>query len=274
MIYHNPIKKTSNTLSKYLIINVDDINHDESINQGVLRLLGKGVVKSGTIIVNRDILPSTYDIINNYPEVSFGLHFNLSRYSPISPLNQVSSLIINNRYFDFLSLNELFDRINSFIPSEIFQELTAQYNHFIHLFKRAPSHIDSHHYIHSISPVKEVLYEFCRCYDVPLRIPVNPLSANIKPKFDSGVISTDNLSYGFRNNTPSIFSLKNILSLVKCGWTEMICHVRYNSFNKNNQQSEFNILTSESTLQCFSDYNIMLCNYYDLISDKKTLCQI
>ncbi len=52
---------------------------------------------------------------------------------------------------------------------EVENELEAQYQKFIALFDRAPTHIDSHHHVHFIPQVWHVVSRFAQQKGLPVR---------------------------------------------------------------------------------------------------------
>ena len=104
-------------MNKYLIINADDLNHSETINDSIQIGIDVGIISSASVIVNRKVLKSTWGIIKKNPQLSMGLHFNLSRYKPVISPYKVPSLLINSRFNLGGSRVTFFERAKNFNPN-------------------------------------------------------------------------------------------------------------------------------------------------------------
>ncbi len=252
---------------KKLIINTDDLNHDEAINTGIRVACMKGLVKSASVIVNRDILNSTVEIISEFPAVSFGLHFNLSRYRPVAAKADIPTLLNTKGLFENCGKYELLHNVVKELKIlEVRRELEEQYNRFTEVFGQHPTHIDSHHYIHAYPPVIEAVKVFAADQEVPMRRPLSPYIecySNVV-----GVCMPDFLTFGFRKSIPSQISWCEILDRLQPGFTEMVCHVRAQGTSRNKddliRERELAVICSDSSRESINRSDIQICSYYDL----------
>lgn len=252
---------------KKLIINADDLNHDEVINIGIRAACMKGLVKSVSVIVNRDILNSTAEIISEFSDVSFGLHFNLSRYRPVAPKADIPTLLNRKGLFENCGKHELLHNVVKYLKTqEVKRELEAQFNRFTEVFGKYPTHIDSHHYIHAYPPVVEAVKVFASDNKIPIRRPLSPYIESCSNGLEACM--PDFLTFGFRNSIPNSTSFCEILDKLQPGLTEMVCHVRAQGSSRNNidfiREQELAVICSDSSWESIKRADIQICNYHDL----------
>ncbi len=260
------MSRTSGPDNRVLVANADDLNHEEAINEAVSATCAKGIVKSATVIVNRHIMKSTDAIVSGFPHVSFGLHFNLSRYGPVTSPRKVPSLLSGQEFHDGSHIESLFRAVTNFKESEVVLELGAQFARFVHVFGLPPTHIDSHHYVHSLPPVSHVVQEFATKHGLPIRRPGNPYQG--ESPIANGVMVTDSLSFGFRNIEPTDEAFTRLLENLKSGWTELVCHIRAPGRSRSARslarEREMHVLSSDLALAALQSEGIRVCSYNDL----------
>jgi predicted glycoside hydrolase/deacetylase ChbG (UPF0249 family) len=83
-----------------LIVNADDLGIFPGVNRGILEAHLNGIITSTTAMIN---LPDAEEGIRmvqrEAPRLGMGLHFNLSFGAPVTPPEQVPSLIKANGRF-------------------------------------------------------------------------------------------------------------------------------------------------------------------------------
>jgi predicted glycoside hydrolase/deacetylase ChbG (UPF0249 family) len=148
---------------KKLIINADDFGFNREITDGIVECHQNGTVKSTTLMVNMPAADYAASLIPHHRGLSVGIHLNLTLGRPVSPLEQVRSLVNEEGYFHDQSV--MFKRAFRFQlnAKEIERELTAQVERFL-AYGVSPTHADSHHHVADcpqIYPVKaRVLKKF------------------------------------------------------------------------------------------------------------------
>ncbi|HYY47060.1 MAG TPA: ChbG/HpnK family deacetylase [Thermoplasmata archaeon] len=107
-------------MTKYLIVNGDDLGASPGINRGIVEAHERGILTSASLLVTTPHAEPAARQVADLPELSLGLHADLRE-----ELNQ---------------------------PSEGFQAIGAslqrQFSRFEELVGRPPTHIDSHHNVH------------------------------------------------------------------------------------------------------------------------------
>ena len=147
-----------------LIVNADDFGLSKGQNYGILDACRHGLVTSTTALVNGAAIGHGVALSRELPGLALGMHFVLTLGEPLSPMpgltreGQLGKWIWQLAEKDRLPLEE------------IAGELQCQYQRFIALFGRAPTHIDSHHHVHMIPQIYPLVAAFAREKGVALRI--------------------------------------------------------------------------------------------------------
>ena len=133
---------------KKIIINADDFGRHELINLAVERACKKGCLRSATIMAGGKFFEHAVEIAKRNSKLGIGIHFTLANGYPVSPPEQIPSLVtaegvFHANYVEFLKLY-VKGKINR---AEIQTELAAQ----LLKARRAGltlTHFDSHQHLH------------------------------------------------------------------------------------------------------------------------------
>src|SRR5688572_15211749 len=68
-------------MSPVLIVNADDFGQSAGINEGVIRAIERGPVRSASVMVRWPGAPAAARYAATRPDVSFGLHIDLGEWS-------------------------------------------------------------------------------------------------------------------------------------------------------------------------------------------------
>jgi predicted glycoside hydrolase/deacetylase ChbG (UPF0249 family) len=110
--------------SKFVIFNADDFGYGTGINRGIVEAHRNGVVTSTSLMVNTPATAEAVRLARELPDLSLGLHVNFT--------NEAERLV------DFYD------------PRVARDELRRQFDLFVSLVGRAPTHLDSHQHIHRV----------------------------------------------------------------------------------------------------------------------------
>lgn len=141
-----------------IIINADDFGLTKSVNKAILNLAEAGSLSSTTVMAS---LPDAIEAreLLKYKNVSIGLHFNLTQGKPASDVKLIPGLV--NEIGEFVGKTELQIRIKNrkVTHTEIFQELTAQYEKLRSIVGDNIDHLDSHQGLNKMRIVSKALIQ-------------------------------------------------------------------------------------------------------------------
>jgi predicted glycoside hydrolase/deacetylase ChbG (UPF0249 family) len=129
-------------LTKKLIINADDFGFTPGVNRGILETMERGVVTSTTVSTNMPYSGEIGSLAARFPNVSIGIHFNLTVGKPLAPVGLVPSLVNDKGEFlgrAFVGRMTL-GRIRF---AQMVRELDEQVRRLVELGVH-PGHFDSH----------------------------------------------------------------------------------------------------------------------------------
>lgn len=195
---------------KYLIINADDFGLSSSVNRGVIETFECGNITSASLMVNMPGFRDAIRLAERYPELSVGLHFNLTYGEPVSLHRRVHSLTDSHGRFSYA---------NEWQEQHIQAELCEQWDRFC-LTGLRPTHIDSHQLIQNFFPlVYRCMSNLSKTEDVPMRL--------TSPKPSTHPMTTDYLIGSQYDSIHAVTELKSTLNHLNHGITELYCHPGY-----------------------------------------------
>ena len=147
-----------------LIVNADDFGLTPGVSRGILEAGATGIVTSTTVIVNRPIDPELIARLEA-SGLGAGLHLNLTLGTPLSDPRRVPSLVDEEGRF-IRDPREAAARADK---DEARIELGNQIDAFRALMGRFPTHLDSHHHVGRHEPILELVFDFARAINVPVR---------------------------------------------------------------------------------------------------------
>jgi len=146
-----------------LVVNADDFGLSKGQNYGIIEAHRQGIVTSTTAMVNGEAIVHATELCQQVAELGGGMHFVLTLGKPLSAMpmltreGQLGKWVWQMAEEGRLPLQE------------INQELASQYQRFIELFGCPPTHIDSHHHVHFIPEIYDIVDRFARERDIPIR---------------------------------------------------------------------------------------------------------
>lgn len=144
-----------------LIINADDFGYSKGVNFGIIEAFQNGVVTSATLMANMPGAAHAAELAKQNPALGVGIHFVLTCGKPLS--STASSLVNETGEFNRMSEIEKFATIE-----DIELELQKQFEKFLS-FGIRPTHIDSHHHVHSLEKVYPVVEKIAKEHHLPIR---------------------------------------------------------------------------------------------------------
>lgn len=157
-----------------LIINADDFGLTKGVNYGIVESYLNGIVSSTTMLVNTPGTNHAVSLAKEHPQLGVGIHLALTIGKPV--LKTVSSLIDDEGNFKRLAQQRNEQTIDL---DEVLKEWTAQIETFYGYGLR-PTHLDSHHHIHTWSHLVPVIEQLSKTYHLPWRNNFDVPPLNIK----------------------------------------------------------------------------------------------
>lgn len=115
------------------IITADDYGMCGIVNEAIDACIEAGLVRSTNVILNMDALDDAKDLRQRYPEISIGLHWNVTAGIPLLPGSEVPSLVNKKGEFHSLAQFKKLWHQKKIKPDELEKELVKQYDVFTSL---------------------------------------------------------------------------------------------------------------------------------------------
>lgn len=147
-----------------LIVNADDFGLSKGQNYGIVEACRHGVVTSTTAMVNGEAIDHAAALSRDLPDLGVGMHFVLTLGMPLTAMPGLTRDGLLGKW-----IWEMAEQ-GTLPLEEIARELDCQFNRFVDLFGREPTHIDSHHHVHMIPAIFPLVAEFARRKGVALRV--------------------------------------------------------------------------------------------------------
>ena len=128
--------------ARYLIVNADDFGADEGTTRGILLAHTRGIVTSTSLMVDMPGARAAVRAAMAHPRLGLGLHVNFTAGARVPDPEELGAQR---------------------------GELGRQFDLFVDLTGRMPTHVDSHHHVHRKPELTPAFVEFCRDRRVPLR---------------------------------------------------------------------------------------------------------
>jgi len=248
---------------KSLIVNADDFGLTTGVSRGIIEAHRRGIVSSTTLLVNR---PLHEDLLTalRASRLGVGLHLNLTLGAPISPLEEVPSLVDAEGKL-VRDARAVAARVK---PEEAALEMRAQLAMFIRLIGRTPTHLDSHHHVGCHSPILELVLELAE----ELAVPVRSQDAETRRAARARDLRTPDHFFGESGPEP-YWALARLLAHLEAlpgGVSEFMTHPGYFdadlAWSRYGRQREVELqgLTDPEARQAISAAGIRLCHFGDL----------
>lgn len=114
-----------------LIITADDYGMCQIVNDAIDDCIEAGLVTSTNVLVNMEEASAAATLRSRYPDLSIGMHWNVTSGRPVSPISCVQTLV-DPLTGEFYSVSQFIKRYKEGLISkiEVERELQAQYDIF------------------------------------------------------------------------------------------------------------------------------------------------
>jgi len=150
---------------KKLIINADDFGVTEGVTKGVIDSYADGVLTSATLLVNMPFTEFALEEAKKHPGLGVGIHLAATIGRPLV----AGAKSFTDSEGDFLKLSDYPGYNVDVDPEELYKEWKAQMEQFIRLAGKLPTHIDSHHHVHTLHGYHDMVAQLAKEYDLPVR---------------------------------------------------------------------------------------------------------
>jgi predicted glycoside hydrolase/deacetylase ChbG (UPF0249 family) len=151
---------------KKVIINADDFGLVHGVNRGIIKAYQEGILTSTTLMANMPGFEEAVLLAGANPNLGVGVHLNILRGQPISPTEEVKSLLSQELRF-IPRVSSLLRRIacKRLNFAEVEREFRAQVEKVLGVGIK-PSHIDSEKHIHLIRPLFRIVMKLAKEYRI------------------------------------------------------------------------------------------------------------
>lgn len=291
---------------RQLILNADGYGFTPGVNEGIIKTFEFGLVTSTSCTPNFGHLDEAGRVQRRFPQISFGIHFNLSVGPSVAPANRIRSLLgEDDRFVGVALLSRI--RSGQVKMKEMEIELTAQAalladqgvkishwdghqnKHLWPMYFEAGARVAKKFGIRGIRSHRRYLYS----NSGPLMPAAvlwyylkNPkrIATHLGGRFRTfqaekkGFVAADQLiSPGYADNSHKSmaqfwFTLADTLP---SGISEIYCHpgfpddlLRVNAKYVEERAEEVRVLTDPALKEAFEHTNIDLVNFFDLINTR------
>jgi len=151
-------------MNKQLIINADGFGFTLGVNQGIIKTVEEGVVRSTSALANMPAIEEIKNFQERFPWVSIGIHFNLSVGRPVSSPEEIKTLV--NKKGEFLKEDFVPKLLTGRISfSDMVKELNSQMRRLVELGVQ-PTHFDGHQNKHLYPPFFLAALRVAKDWDV------------------------------------------------------------------------------------------------------------
>lgn len=145
-----------------LIVNADDFGLTRGVNYGIIDAHVNGLVNSATMMMNMPGTEHAVQLAKEYRALGVGVHLVLTAGKPL--LSDVPTLVKEDGSFHSQSTM----REGNIDPDDAEREWEAQIEKFLS-YGLTPTHLDSHHHVHALPILHDVLERLARKYRLPVR---------------------------------------------------------------------------------------------------------
>ena len=236
-----------------VIVNADDLGFSESINRGIFDSYKKGIVKSGTMMVNMPGFENAIDMFKDESEFGIGIHLNVTKGEPIG-----------NGYVNIVDSKGKFKGRDGIEENLDLAEIEQEFNLQLKLFMEKigqPTHIDSHHHIHRNKKLQGMVFEIAKKNNLPIRT----FAGEFRERAVSiGLKSPDIFDTSFFGN-PSIDIIDKIIK--KYGNTQNIIEIMVHPGYMNEETFRMTSYGKEREAELAGLIAIRNSDLYDTIMD-------
>ena len=257
-------------MKKQLIINADDFGIHEAVNLAVYRGFESGILTSTSIMAGGDAFSSAVRLSREMGNIGIGIHLTLvGTLTTVLPAEEVPTLTWEKGVLckDYLELI-LRDMKGLISLDDVYREWDAQIRKVLDA-GISITHIDGHQHLHMWNKFFPIALALGKKYKIPcMRVPDERHRSVLKQMN----VKTNDYFYGMLyGGHLTEDRIINLLSRVKSGVTEIMCHPSSNEQEMDRQfrwgyhgESELQALLSTTVKEKIDEESIDLISYRDV----------
>ncbi|MBC8506463.1 MAG: ChbG/HpnK family deacetylase [Anaerolineales bacterium] len=195
-----------------LILNADDLGFSPLVNQTIFKLHKLGRLTSASLVVNMPASQLALEEINDHPNLSVGIHLNLTKGIPITPVECIPSLVRLTGSFYHAAFFYPLAVAGAIAPTEVQAECRSQ----IELALKAglePTHLDSHNHWHMLPRFKKIILKLAQEYEIPSTRPTNPRHSLLPSRIWLQAVVDRNFPLRFPDSVHYVLALDDWMNL-------------------------------------------------------------
>jgi predicted glycoside hydrolase/deacetylase ChbG (UPF0249 family) len=91
-------------VSKKILITADDFGMCQAVDNAIINLIEAGSITTTNVLVNMETVENAKLLRRNYPDISIGIHWNVTTGKPVSDIRKVKTLV--NECGEFYSIGQ------------------------------------------------------------------------------------------------------------------------------------------------------------------------
>jgi predicted glycoside hydrolase/deacetylase ChbG (UPF0249 family) len=282
---------------KRVIINADDFGWSAPLNRAIVEAHHRGILSSATLLTNFPGFDNAVELARQTPSLGVGLHLNIVHGVPLSPPEQIPSLVGNNGNFAGMSTILRRAMMGRLQRSDLDRELSAQLQRCREQLGE-PTHLDSHKHVHIFRPIRDAFIALAGQLGSPrLRTPHETLQLGIsvrdwqcrvfrilarRTKADvqrAGCVTPDHFIGVADTGRMTSAVYHRVFNMLVDGVTEIMCHpgpansndgVTGSYFITTSRELEFNALLDPVLIDRISSSDIQQIHYGQIPTDTAT----
>ena len=113
-----------------IIVTADDYGMCDQVDRAIDAGIENGIITTTNVMLNMETLSNASNLRSRYPQISIGIHWNVTTGKPVSNPEEIPSLVDQNGVFWSVSVFKQKYRSGEISPTELEKELEAQYDMF------------------------------------------------------------------------------------------------------------------------------------------------
>jgi len=203
--------------ARAVLINADDLGLWPSVTAGIFAAWAAHVIGDSTAFAHADDLAHLLAQAGAM-RLPVGIHLNLTYGRPLSDPAEIPALVTPDGVFMRRQAWAL-----PLPADQVRRELTRQAERFLAL-GWSPSHLDSHHHIHTYPDILAIVIELAQALRLPVRATNPEMRAALRK---AGIPTPDHFSMAFYGEGATVDTLMHLVETCPGGTLEIMTHPGY-----------------------------------------------